>query len=273
MVVVEAKAMAAGYYANGWQYFTHGPARMYMKYGDAKWLDLVRGYRDWPAYSQADSLSYTIDYGTGDMLQRELAYHVFALVWGVRFGLSDRTARLSECREWLYEYMDFWVNGDWIGTTKEYHPFMCGITARAVIEDWGISGDARALQSVRDLCDLMWDEYHPATAGMFYNANPHYTSEGGVSGSAKSTTGSPVLNNLIGPAYAWVALQLRDSEPTAAREYMRRADLMFAGSATVNNQVGKQFNQQHTWVFDQLRWRNEFYNPPPKRSGRIGRVV
>jgi hypothetical protein len=174
--------------------------------------------------------------------------------------LPDRSARIVQCRDWLYEYLDFWSNRKWVGTNKEFHPFMCGITARAAIEDWEISKDARCWPALIALCELLWNEaWYPTDVGMAYNANPHYTPEGGVSGSAKSAGGSPVLNNLIGPLYARTALYLKDSDPTTAKEFMRRADLMFAGSASYGDQTGKQFNQQHTWVFDQLRWRKEFY--------------
>jgi len=261
-----------GYYANAWQYFTHGPALMWLKTGESHYLDIVHGLRDAPSYSQdGDNLATT-----NGALERELAYHIFALVWGIRLGFPERTARLTQCRDWAYDYFDYWINEDWTGIDRAVQPFMFGILMRAVIEDWELSKDSRCIPAIQAMCDYTWQEaWHPTTCGFLYNLNPAFTTFGEVpSGQGKSTYGAPVLGNLTGPAYAWLALQLRDTEPTAANEYMRRADLSFTGSAVaIAGSRGKQFNQMHTWVYDQLKWRREFYNPPPRRSARIGRTI
>jgi hypothetical protein len=254
------------YGVQGWVYFTHGPAIDWLKSGGAHSREIVQGLRDSPVYSQDG------DYlGAENDLGRELAYCVFALVWGVRLELSpSRSSRITQCVDWLYDYLDYYATEDWSGTTKQASPFVVGLLARAAIEHYGISGEVRCLPAIELLCDYLWDEAWIArSAGMRYNLNPDCIDEGGL-----SANGSPVLNNLIGPMYAWAALQLKDSDPTTAREYMRRADLMFAGSASIANQTGgKQFNQQHMWIFDFLRWRREYYSPPPKRNGRIARSI
>jgi hypothetical protein len=228
----------------GYKYFVRGPYRDYQVRAEVTSLDMVEDLCNLPVWSQdGDNLS-------DPALIRELAYHIDGLTYAAKAGFTPRTARLAQCRDWAYAMLDyFFVDEDWVGVDVQFSPFMIGLLARALIEDWETSGDSRCLPALQTACDYLWDNaWDAANMGMGYQLNPAETQTG------LNLTGSPVLNNLIGGMYAWVALQTGDSS------YMDKADVMFAGSTfCIREQDGKQFNQQHTWVFQQMEWRTEFY--------------
>jgi hypothetical protein len=251
----------------GYKHFVRGPYDDYLYRDLENSKDIIENLRDLAAYGlDAQSLSVTIRPNSPtdeNTLDRELAYHMAAHVYAERAGVDPRTARYEQCLAWAYEYFDDWfVSEGWIGLDQQFSPQMAGLLARSLIEGQETFGaDPNLLTALIQACDYLWDEtWIPASIGMRYEQNPDAINNGG-----QSVVGSPVLNNLITTMYAWVAVQ------TGEAHYMQKADLMFAGDAINGGGFfgGKQFNQQHTWVFEYLRLREQFYTTRKRLKLRV----
>jgi hypothetical protein len=152
------------------------------------------------------------------------------------------------------------VTFGWLGpsSTEQVSPLQISLLSRALIDDFEVTGDSRAVVSITLACDYImsegWDE--DVALGVIYELNP--TGFEGYTG-----IGNPVLNNFVCPMFAWLAVQTRN------QTYMDFADKVFAGCA-INGGIydgitAKQYNQRHTWAFQYLDWREAFYAAAPKR--------
>lgn len=241
----------------GYRIFTDNARKDYEKLAKSIDLQIAEDLRDNAAYGlDSNDMSHVV-------LCRENSYHIRAHIDCASLpGIAPRTTRYNQLVAWAKGHVNYWLNDDWIGIDIELQPFYMGLTGRALIMHQEVTGDTEVLPLLKDLCDYMEQYWDILGYGWWYQANPDYS--GGFGNYA-----APSLNNLIGPMHAWVA------KNTGIQSYMDRADWSFVGSAMVAGTgytTGKQFNQAHTWVFDQLDWRNEFYTATPtRRSGRLFR--
>lgn len=247
----------------GYSVFTEGPLALYVDHASADGYATVEGLRDHSAFS-ADSAFVTPaeDYPTGSY-DRELAYIFLAHISAVRAGgITPRTAKMESLFERALTYVEYWVNDDWEGSAFEIKPFFMGVMGKTLIRYYTyIDQDARIITALDGLCAYLWTNAWQG-GGFQYNINPDSDNYPGPGGS--------LLNNLIGPMFAWVGWK------TGNIERIRQFELMF-GQDLVNRTkfyVGKEWNQQHVLAFDGMEWRDEFYAATPvRRSGRLRRTV
>lgn len=248
----------------GWLNFTRSPLRAYRYDNNTYWRDAVVSYRDGCSYGP----SWVPDswFAPVEKVLRETTYHIQANLDAKKAGY-EHPAQYAGRREKFFEYFPwFFETFDWTGWNYQCSPFMIGLAARTMIEDWKITKDSRTLPLLRKACNYMWDNCHrPATKSLVYNWNPYYDSANpsvnpetptyDVAGDA----GAPDLNNMIAGLYAFMAWQDED------QTQMDRADELFEGAALNGYWVpGKQWNQMQTWVRGEdgyFGYREKFYAP------------
>lgn len=241
----------------GWRIFSRGTLDLYRHYRSVALFDALYYHRNSAAYSgdsspQNDLYPLAPEISSGI---RELAYHLSSHINAAKGGHTPRTTRYNTCIDWAYDWLQFGcVDSGWAGINMQHGPFMYGLLVRSLIEDWQTSQDARLIPALEIVCDYLWDEgWMPRYRGFEYDLNPSSVSTYGQV--AVTHGGTPLLNNLIGPMYAWLGLQ------TGNLRRIEQFDLIFGG-AVVNAGgfwSGKEWCERHTWVFEGLRWRSQFY--------------
>lgn len=239
------------YAAVQWKHFSDGPLALWRRTGNSSAYAALTGLRDTPTFSH--NVNGLQDMAPEDgALQRECAYVIRAHLMAKRAGIADRVdGWYAQCIEWAYEHLEYdFVTLGWTGIQRQFAPFMsCGILPRALIEDWKTSQDARLIPALEIACDYTWEHgWHQPTRGIRYSLNAASTD-------GLSTVGSSDLNGLIAPTFAWLGLQTR------SRRRMDQFDLLMSGSTIQNLSFpgGKQFNEAHVWMFEGIRWRQQFH--------------
>ena len=127
-------------------------------------------------------------------------------------------------------------------------PFWVGLGMEALIRYYEKTSDPRIPPAIEVAADNLWTWlWHPASQSFEFNSTNMHTG---------NTTwyGTPELNLLIAPAYAWL-WQL-----TGAPRHLERGDAIFAGAvrrAWIG--AGKAFSQNYRSSFDYVKWRS---HPP-----------
>jgi hypothetical protein len=172
---------------------------------------------------------------------------------GEAIGLP-RAAKLLPLVDIALGHIDQWVTPNLTNfqTSTYVRPFMAGLTAEALIQYHGVTGDRRVYPALKRLADWLWTNTWVAAELSF-----KYTSIPRPSG---GTEVAPDLNLLVAPLFAW--LYGLNGDPL----YIQRGDLIFkggvAGAGTANNPSGaslhreKHFNQNYRWSFKYLEWRD-----------------
>ncbi|MFZ4701708.1 MAG: hypothetical protein ACOYMG_16800 [Candidatus Methylumidiphilus sp.] len=217
----------------GWRVFPHGLYMDYSRTGDATSKDAAIRFSTNSAYSKyGGGISSGVN--DDDGLQRETAYLVHAY----------RIAGLmGEPKEALYaQSVDFllgMIDQQFVSKTVSYtKPFYTGLVAEALIQYYEETKDPRIPPAIKVALDEIWSRsWIPASNSFYYDSN-------------SSPVGSPDLNLLIAPAYAWIY------KLTGDPVYQQRGDLIFQGGvkgAWLDG--GKQFSQNYRWSFDYVNWR------------------
>lgn len=262
----EASVSYNNYIPYAYQIFTNGAATEWERNGQEGMRDLIEIMQLNAPYANETYTSLE-----APDKSRECSYHIRAHLDAERVGLPPVSGRLDALIEFAYGHLEYWfVDFGWEGVDIAVQPFMVGLTARALIQAWNRQYDSRLVPLLKAACDfLRSDSWHAPTIGYLYQINPE-CDENSTDG-PRSTVGTPLLNNLIGPMNTWVGLQ------TGNETYIKYGDECFAGSA-INGAyavdgifAAKQTNQAHTWSNDFLQWRNAFYNNKVSRSGRLFR--
>lgn len=247
----EGYYIPASYGVPGYRHFSDGPLALYKRTGNSSAYSALTSLRDNPSFSS--NVNGLQDMAPEDgALQRECAYVIRAHLMAKRAGIADRVdGWYAQCIEWAYEHLEYdFVTEGWTGQVRQFAPFVsCGILPRALIEDWKTSQDARLIPALEIACDYCWEHaWHEPTRGMRYSLNPD-------SVDGLYSTGASDLNGLIAPTYAWLALQTR------SRRRMDQFDLLMSGNTIQNLSFpgGKQFNEAHVWMFEGIRWRQQFH--------------
>jgi hypothetical protein len=176
---------------------------------------------------------------------REVSYYVHAHIDAEALEAARRPWHTESVAR-LFQYLDQYVDPAQWGE-RQVAPFMAGLLGEALIREWDITKDARTVPALKKLADFLWnDAWIEASQSMRYLQNPAV----GAAGGPRSTIGSPDLNLLIAPMYAWLWAQTRDVK------YRDQADALFAGGVRRAHLGGaKQFNQNYRWSFDHVKWR------------------
>jgi hypothetical protein len=189
---------------------------------------------------------------------REVAYAILSYIDAEKLG-QPRRARRQQLVDQAYGHLSQWfVTFSWKnadGTpnlTYSPAPFMAGLTAAALIEDWKQTKDARIVPALRSAADWLWaNAWNAQGRAMWYRMD-------------NLNDLAPDLNLLVAPVYAFLYAQTGDTK------YRDEGDALFAGGVEGAFLTGaKQFNQNYWWSFDYVTWRSGGVvgspggNPPP----------
>ncbi|MDQ2974644.1 MAG: glycoside hydrolase family 88 protein, partial [Acidobacteriota bacterium] len=187
---------------------------------------------------------------------RETAYAILAKLDAEKLG-SAPSARLVPLVDIALGHMDQWFVSktsrcpnpcDPAAAVGQYYlqPFMFGLTMRALIVYYEKTGDPRIPAIIKTAADWLW-------ANAWVAADRAFWYENWVSDPAQlfpARAGSPDLNLLIAPAYAWLYRQ------TGNATYQSEGDQIFSGGVLgAYLDGGKQFDQNYIWSFDYIKWR------------------
>jgi len=199
----------------------------------------------------AQKASYAVDgtppsYTANINRMREVAYAIVSYLDAGALGGPHRE-RKALLVDQAYDHLNQFVSETWSGTPTQVSPFMAALTAHALIRDWHATMDRRLVPALSRLADYLWaNAWVAGDESMLYQLNPLDVEEGG-----RSTQGSPDLNLLIAPMYAFLATVTGDSK------HRERGDALFAGGVTrAYLGANKQFNQNYWWSFDYVAWRS-----------------
>jgi hypothetical protein len=246
--VVPNKGAVPGY----WN-FTHGLTMDYLRRGDIVSKKAVILLSENAAYAR-DSTSLESTHSAA--ASREVAYAIMSYINAEKVGAPPR-GRLPQLVDQALGHIDQWFISksyrcpnpcDPPTAAGQYYiqPFMVGLTSEALIMYFDKTGDGRILPAIKTSVDWLWaNAWVPKDQAFWYD---HQVSD--PTRPFPPRPGSPDLNLLIAPVYAWVYRQTGDVT------YRQRGDQIFAGGvkrAFLGG--GKQFNQSYRASFDYLKWR------------------
>jgi hypothetical protein len=237
-VYADRYAIPGDYNVPGYWNFTRGLLTDFELTGRQSSKDTVIGLSEHMYGLPTTPLDYTKSFGN----MRENAYAIMAFVNAEKLGTPRREKRQQLVDQAYSHWPQLLDRAQW--GTVDAQPFMAGLSAYALIMDWEQTKDARLLPAIRLLADWLWtNAWHEESQGMKYNLNP-------VSGEGLSLVGSPDLNMLIAPMYAFLW------EQTGEVKYREQGDKLFAGAARFAWLDGpKQFNQSYVYSFDYVKRR------------------
>lgn len=258
----------------GYWNFTTGERMDFERTGDVTSKNAVNNQANGASY--ASEGDWNAPETANAWLSRETAYALTAHLNQERLGYPIRTSTASLLTKVL-SHMDQWFgsktfrcpaslpNGgfcDPAAATGQYYiqPFMVGLSAQALIAWHEQKGaDPRILPSIKQAMDWLWTNAWVAADQSFWYENwvPTPTTP------FPPQAGSPDLNLLIAPAFAWLYSQTGDMI------YRDRGDQIFAGGV-INAYLGggKQFDQNYIYSFDYVRWRAAA-TPLPTATGIV----
>jgi hypothetical protein len=197
-----------------------------------------------------------LEYSVRASVSREVAYTIRAYLNAEKLG-APRRARLADLVNQAYGHIDQWFISksfrnamtitDPIESRGQYYiqPFMVGLTMEALIMYYEATSDpyekAKVVSNVKLCLDWLWAKaWIPANQAFWYE---HWVSSASVPFPSKA--GSPDLNLLIAPVYAWYY------QITGDTIYRDRGDQAFEGGVKGAYLEGaKQFNQNYSYGFD-----------------------
>ena len=268
------------YAAAGWRRSSRGLYERYKRRGDVT-LEELEMLRDRSAFSK---VSEGRGQGGAEHRSRAIALAVESNIIAERAG-SDRViengkTRLSEFVPWMGSHLYEWRTGSYRGYYERgqprFAPFMFGFTAHALIEfvewerengrdpmaawpqqfpiDYGSGIDTTAPK-------IEWETITDAIADVAVwavesaehkNGEPMWRLGGFLYEDINRAKAAYDLNLLIAHVYAWLWKETGDMR------FLELGNQIFEGGARNGATVtGKHFNQQYTYAFDFLKWREE----------------
>lgn len=226
--------------------------------------------------------THTVD---GHALSREWSYCVMNYIQLARCQAltAAQEARRDFCFEDLFRIVDWWFTS---ATASYVRPFMVGILMRALIEYYEhVDADSRIPTAITTcLTELIDPNLYIAANKTFYYTDRDGTGQPwGSPDLDRDPDGTPDLNMLIAPAFAWLysitgtaswatyAQDLFDgSVPVYSGGFWQSG--AYLGTQSSSNPNGKQLNQQLLWhqkLWDYL----EGYAPPATATTRSSLVT
>ena len=262
------------YKASGHQRFMHGLYQDAVRTGDAISIAGIPLLRDEPSQSNPDTSGSAAGWWASGF-SREIAYGLSGQVFAERYGHARNETRMATFVAMCLAHVNEWVTEVYIDPTNVLKPWMCGLTAEALIDyyqwevDQGNSPDETIPNALKSLADFLM----VATVQDGVNAGKlMWVADLGGSGGAWDDTGgvgygafryedanaanpAPDLTLLVAPLFAWVFNHF------GIESYITFGDLVWEGGVGLGApfSAGKQFNQNYRWSFDYVTWRTEGY--------------
>ena len=226
--------------------------------------------------------THTVD---GHALSREWSYCTMTYIQLARCQAltAAQEARRDFCFEDLFRIVDWWFTS---ATASYVRPFMVGILMRALIEYYEhVDADSRIPTAITTCLTALIDPnlYIAANKTFYYTDRDGTGQPWGSPDLDRDPDGTPDLNMLIAPAFAWLysitgtaswatyAQDLFDgSVPVYSGGFWQSG--AYLGSQDSSNPNGKQLNQQLVWhqkLWDYL----EGYAPPATATTRSSLVT
>jgi hypothetical protein len=250
-----ATADPSGYGAvPGFWVFTDGLRTDFERTGDAQSKEAVIELSEHGAYcSDYTETSWTVP----PYLIREVAYCLNAMTDAEALGAPHR-ARADLLLNQLLGHLDAIVNQTYRVTDagredtppeavgKTYvQPFYIGLALKTLIEVQAARPDPRIPAAIQKAADFLWQKAWVAKDQAFF-----YASWATPGQAYAPQNGSPDLNLLIAPAYAWLY------KTTGDAKYRDQGDQVWSGGVKGAWLDGsKQFNQNYYWSFKYVEWR------------------
>ena len=250
-----AAADPSGYGAvPGFWVFTDGLRTDFERTGDAQSKEAVIELSLHGAYcSDYTETSWTAP----PYLIREVAYCLNAMTDAEAVGAPHR-ARADLLLNQLLAHVDAIVDQTYLvhDTAREdtppeavgktyVQPFYMGLAMKTLIEVQAARPDARIPAAIQKLADFLWQKTWVSKDQAFF-----YSSWATPGQAYAPQNGSPDLNLLIAPAYAWLY------KTTGATKYRDQGDQIWSGGVKGAWLDGsKQFNQNYYWSFKYVEWR------------------
>lgn len=224
----------------GYWNFSKGLRMDYERTGDVASQNAAILLSQKAAYAKDSTpLTWTV----GSNLSREVAYAIHSYIDAELLG-EPRRGRLAGLFEQALGHLDQFLAA---GDSTDYAPFMFALTAEALIRYYyHVNKDARIVAKIAPLADWTWTNAWVAQDQSFWYR------------ATNQSRGSPDLNLLIAPVYAWLYHQ------TGNIQYRDQADQIFEGGvkgAWLNG--AKQFNQNYRFSFDYITWRRSVAGVSP----------
>ena len=212
----------------GWRLFPHGLYQDFLRTEE-------NDSRDAAVLLSQNSAFASKGGGVDPGLVRETAYLIHSYRIAQLLGESEHP-KYQRAIAFGLSHIDQWF----VAKTENYmQPFMVGLLSEALIQYHEQTLDPRIPSAIKTAMDGIWEwAWVPADKSFFYEST------------GNTAVGSPDLNLLIAPAFAW--LYKMTGDPV----YQTRGDLIFEGGvegAWIDR--GKQFSQNYRWSFDYVTWR------------------
>jgi hypothetical protein len=217
----------------GWRVFPHGLYQEYLRTGDSDSKIATLELATKSAYASTGG-GVNPGINDDDGLERETAYLVSA--YRITGYLGSPNPLYARSVDFLLGMVD----QIFVSKTNTYlKPFMAGLVMESLIQYYEDSQDPRVPPAIKVIADELWTRaWVPANKSFYYDSN------------TTPVVGSPDLNLLIAPAYAWLY------KITGNPVYQQEGDLIFQGGVEgAWLAQGKQFNQSYRWSFDYVKWR------------------
>jgi hypothetical protein len=233
----------------GHRVFPHGLANDYWRTGDPWSREAVIRLSKYSAWANSGgSLSCGID--------RETAYILEAYLTAEELGEAPSPQLPVAVDNALGQLSQQLVTRTCLPPSG-VKPFLMGLVMEALIRYYEHTSDPRIPPAVEVAADNLWTWlWDPASQSFFWSSTCLIVECG------NQWYGTPELNLLIAPAYAWL-WQL-----TGAPRHLERGDAIFAGGvqrAWIG--AGKAFSQSYRWSFDYVKWRSYLpgtFQPPTR---------
>lgn len=258
------------YKVAGWMRFPHGLYRDWEVNGNAASKSTLITLRDNGQTSapEAPGFESYAEKWKEHAYSRPIAYSLENNMLAERAGAPRKVARVNMLVDMALGHIEQWTTGIFLDAPKWHfvQSFMTGLTSSALIEYYDRSvelgaPDTRVPAALKKMADWLWVNMWVGNVG----GTPGAWSDKGGSGygafryvvpstpTVGSNQPSPILNQLIGPSFAWLY------KHTCDVTYKQKADLIFSGGIMLAKDLsrGKFFNQQHREVFNYLKWRDE----------------
>lgn len=223
----------------GWRVFPKGLFEDYQRTGDPQSKEAVILLSRNSAFAaRGGAVSPRSARETAYILE---AYMYASILTGERHPRLDRAVSLAlgHLLQWFPSPAPV-GDQEVVPTTPAMQPFMVGLLAEALIKYYEQSPDPRIPFVLTLALDQLWQRAWVQKDQSFF-----------YSSAEPLGLGTPDLNLLIAPAYAWL---YRMTASGVARE---RADRIFnSGARSAYLAGGKQFSQNYRWSTDFVHWRN-----------------
>ncbi|MDR2550967.1 MAG: hypothetical protein LBD10_12290 [Desulfobulbus sp.] len=235
----KSNEILSDYYKNknpaGYERFPYGLFYMWHNSGEEKWYDGLealatqQNFTDIPLGNGYPTIGYS----------RELAYIIEVSIGALKSNINANNTLIliRHAVDLALGHLDQFHTGIFLDQTASHvrQSFMVGITMMALIEYYDrVDRDDRIPPMIKSSIDDLWHQQKIVLGNdtISFWAWADYTNNQWINNENRPYPNHPNLNMMIGPAYAWYALWLKENDPqniSIAKEYMDKSIQIWDG--------------------------------------------